>query len=55
MIVLVLARLPELVEAGAADDESGIDLEAVRAELGVLKELFEGVLGGEIDERSREG
>ena len=35
------AGLPELVEAGAADDEGGVHLEAVRAEVRVLKELAE--------------
>jgi len=41
VVVLVLAVLPELVEAGASDDERGVDLEAVGAEVGVFEELLE--------------
>ena len=40
-VVLVAARAPELVQPRAADDERGVDLQAVGAEGGVGKVLFE--------------
>ena len=40
-VVLVAAGAPELVQAGAADDEGGVDLEAVGAEGRVVEVLAE--------------
>jgi hypothetical protein len=43
VIVLVLARLPQLVQPGAADHQGRVDLESIGAEFRVLEELFEAV------------
>ncbi len=40
-VVFVSACAPELVEAGAADDEGGVDFQAVGAEVGVLEVFSE--------------
>jgi hypothetical protein len=40
-IALVFVGAPELIEASATDDQSWIDFEAVRPEVGVLKKLNE--------------
>lgn len=41
VVVSILAIFPQLIQPGASDNQRGIDLNPIRPEIGVLKELLE--------------